>query len=175
MEDFFRVGIYSDTHGWLDPQLIEKFSDCREVWHAGDAGSPDVFEPWRSSGILRAVYGNIDGSNIRQLAPEYTVFSLQDFTVLMLHIAGKFPRYSPLAAKLIKQYKPGMLVCGHSHICRVVHEGGLLYVNPGAAGRNGFHQQRTALKIGFRNGRPAELQVVELGPRSEGKQGITLP
>jgi len=166
MEEIYRVGIYSDTHGWLDPGLIDRFSDCREVWHAGDAGSADVFEPWRSRGILRAVFGNIDGTEVRQLAPEYCVFKVQDFTILMLHIAGKYPRYSPLAARLIQSCKPGMLVCGHSHICRVVKEGGLLYVNPGAAGRSGFHQQRTALKIGFRNGRPVELEVLELGSRS---------
>jgi putative phosphoesterase len=167
MEDIYRVGIYSDTHGWLDPQLVEKFSDCREVWHAGDAGSVNVFEPWRSAGILRAVYGNIDGAEVRGLAPEYSFFHVQGFPVLMLHIAGKHPRYSPLASRLIREFKPGMLVCGHSHICRVVKEGGLLYVNPGAAGRSGFHHQRTALKIGFRDGKPVEMQVLELGPRSE--------
>jgi putative phosphoesterase len=167
MEDIYRVGIYSDTHGWLDSQLVEKFSDCREVWHAGDAGSVEVFEPWRSSGILRAVYGNIDGAEVRGLAPEYSCFHVQGFPVLMLHIAGKHPRYSQLASRLIREFKPGMLVCGHSHICRVVKEGGLLYVNPGAAGRSGFHHQRTALKIGFREGKPVEMQVLELGPRSD--------
>ncbi len=167
MEELYRIGIYSDTHGWLDPQLKEKFADCREVWHAGDAGSAHVFEPWLSEGKLRAVYGNIDGNEIRVLAPEFHFFELQGFRILMLHIAGKHPRYSPLAARLIREHRPQMLVCGHSHICRVVQEGGLLYVNPGAAGRNGFHLQRTALKLGFRNGKPVEMQVLELGPRSE--------
>jgi putative phosphoesterase len=167
MEETYRIGIYSDTHGWLDPKLSEKFADCREIWHAGDAGSPEVFEPWLSSGKLKAVYGNIDGSAVRLLAPEYQLMEVQGFRVLMLHIAGKSPRYSPLAARLIREFRPGMLVCGHSHICRVVNEGGLLYVNPGAAGRSGFHHTRTALKIGFRNGKPVEMQVLELGPRSE--------
>jgi putative phosphoesterase len=166
MSELYSVGIYSDTHGWLDPQLVEKFDGCAEIWHAGDAGDSSVFEPWLSQGKLKAVFGNIDGNDVRLLAPEFQFFRVQGFPILMMHIAGKYPRYSPLAARLIRELKPGMLVCGHSHICRVVKEGGLLYVNPGAAGRNGFHNLRTALRMGFRGGKPAEVQVIELGPRS---------
>ena len=168
MEEIYRVGIYSDTHGWLDPRLIQDFEDCKEVWHAGDAGNVGVFEPWLSKGNLRAVYGNIDGNEVRKITPEYSFFHVQGFPILIIHIAGKHPRYSPEAAKLIKSLKPRMLVCGHSHICRVVQEGGILYVNPGAAGVHGFHKERTALKIGFRDGTPVELQVLELGPRAAG-------
>jgi putative phosphoesterase len=166
MQNQCKIGILSDTHGWLDPVLVEKFSDCDQVWHAGDAGSPEAFEPWLSSGKLKAVFGNIDGPEVRNFAPEFQLMEIQGFRILMLHIAGKFPRYSPLASRLIRDYKPGMLVCGHSHICRVVKEGGILYVNPGAAGRSGFHKQRTALKISFENGKPVQLELLELGPRT---------
>lgn len=160
------IGIYSDTHGWLDPQLLTDFADCNQVWHAGDVGSEDVLQPWLETGKLVGVYGNIDGPEIRGLLPEYQFFRVQGFPVLMIHIAGKHPRYAPAAAQLIRQYKPKMLVCGHSHICRVVQEGGLLYVNPGAAGKYGFHQIRTALKMTFQNGKPVEVKVLELGKRA---------
>ena len=160
------VGIYSDTHGWLDPTLVNDFADCEQVWHAGDVGQPEALEPWLSTGNLKGVYGNIDGAEIRSILPEYQFFEIQDFPILMIHIAGKHPRYSARALELIKSLQPKMLVCGHSHICRVVQEGGLLYVNPGAAGRNGFHHQRTALKMTFQNGRPIEMKVLELGKRA---------
>ncbi|HRH36237.1 MAG TPA: metallophosphoesterase family protein [Catalimonadaceae bacterium] len=160
------IGIFSDTHGWLDNQLINDFSDCDEVWHAGDVGNPSVLIPWLEKGNLRGVYGNIDGTDIRQILPEFQFFDIQGFPILILHIAGKFPRYSPRAATLIRELKPKMLVCGHSHICRVVMEGGVLYVNPGAAGKSGFHIQRTALKLIFEEGKPIEMKVLELGKRA---------
>jgi putative phosphoesterase len=165
------IGIFSDTHGWLDLQLEKDFADCRQVWHAGDLGNTDVIEPFRKKEKLRVVYGNIDGADARSLFSEWTFFEVQGFPVLMVHIAGKHPRYTPLVKELIQKLKPKMLVCGHSHICRVVMEGGILYVNPGAAGRHGFHQLRTALKIGFREGKPVEVRVLELGPRSERATG----
>lgn len=158
------IGLFSDTHGWLDPQLLTDFKDCDEVWHAGDVGNAEVIQPWKFKN-LQGVYGNIDGEEIRQIFPEYQYFEIQGFPILMIHIAGKFPRYSPKASKLIRELKPKMLVCGHSHICRVVMEGGILYVNPGAAGKSGFHVQRTALKLVFEGGKPIELKVLELGKR----------
>jgi uncharacterized protein len=167
MEDRIQIGIYSDTHGWLDKALIKDFKDCKEVWHAGDLGNISVVEPWFRNGNLRAVYGNIDGSDVRQHFPEHQFFHVQGFSVLMLHIAGRYPRYSDLGRKLIRELKPRMVVCGHSHICRVVKEDGILYTNPGAAGRHGFHKVRTALKIAFENGMPVEVRSLELGSRSE--------
>ena len=166
MEEY-QVGIFSDTHGWLDPDLINHFSDCQEVWHAGDIGDLGVLETWRKKGNVRAVWGNIDGNEVRSATKEYFYFEVQGFPVLMIHIAGKYPRYTPQTNALLKQLKPKMLVCGHSHICRVVKEGAILYVNPGAAGRNGFHNVRTALKLKFSEGKPVEMKVIELGPRSD--------
>lgn len=162
----YKIGIFSDTHGWFDPQLVTDFADCQEVWHAGDVGNEASLGPWLKTGNLKAVWGNIDDQNIRGIIPEYQLFDVQGFRVLMIHIAGKFPRYSSKAGQLIREFKPQMLVCGHSHICRVVQEGGLLYVNPGAAGIHGFHQKRTALKISFENGKPVEMRLLELGDRS---------
>lgn len=166
MEEKITIGIYSDTHGWLDPQLVTDFSDCQQIWHAGDVGDPVVLEPWFGSKKLIGVSGNIDGSDVRGILPEYQFFEIQGFPILIIHIAGKFPKYSPKAAQLIKTLKPKILVCGHSHICRVVQEGGLLYVNPGAAGKYGFHHIRTALKLVFQNGKPIEMKVLELGKRA---------
>ncbi len=166
MEEKVTIGIYSDTHGWLDPQLVADFSDCQQVWHAGDVGDPAVLEPWFEEKKLIGVSGNIDGSDVRGIFPEYQFFEIQGFPILMIHIAGKFPKYAPKAALLIKSLKPKMLVCGHSHICRVVQEGGVLYVNPGAAGKYGFHHMRTALKLVFQNGKPIEIKVLELGKRA---------
>lgn len=171
----YTVGIYSDTHGWLDPQLVTDFGNCSEVWHAGDVGNQACLEPWRTKGNLKAVWGNIDGQEIKHLIPEYHVFDVQGFRVLLIHIAGKHPRYSPKAQTLIQKYEPQMLVCGHSHICRVVQEGGILYVNPGAAGHHGFHHKRTALKISFENGKPVEVRVLELGNRTVASTPVSVP
>lgn len=162
-----EVGIFSDTHGWLDPQLLSDFESCDEVWHAGDIGHPEVIRNWQLKGNLRAVWGNIDGTEIRSDTKEFLFFTIQGFPVLMIHIAGKHPRYTPQVKQLIQKYKPKMLVCGHSHICKVAMEGGILYVNPGAAGVHGFHKVRTALKIKFEDGKPVEMKVLELGPRSD--------
>lgn len=165
MNPGIQVGIFSDTHGWLDPRLETEFADCQAVWHAGDIGDVSVCKPWSGLSGFRAVYGNIDGDAVRRLYPEYQIFDIDGFRILLIHIAGKHPRLTARCRELVKQYRPGMLVCGHSHICRVVKEGGLLYVNPGAAGKYGFHTMRTALKITFQNGKPTSLKVLELGPR----------
>jgi putative phosphoesterase len=162
-----QIGIFSDTHGWLDQELIDDFKDCDEIWHAGDLGNISVVEPWMKSGKLKAVYGNIDGTDVRAYFPEYLFFDVQGFPVLMIHIAGKHPSYNQTTRNLIRELKPRMLVCGHSHICRVVKEGGILYTNPGAAGRHGFHKMRTALKMVFENGKPIEVKVLELGKRTD--------
>ncbi len=166
-----EIGIFSDTHGWLDPQLLSDFESCDEVWHAGDIGNLSVIRNWQLKGNLRAVWGNIDGMDVRYETHEYLHFTIQGFPVLMVHIAGKFPRFTPQVKALIQKLKPKMLVCGHSHICKVAMEGGILYVNPGAAGNHGFHKIRTALKIKFVDGKPVEMKVLELGPRS----GRSLP
>ena len=160
------IGIYSDTHGWLDDALVADFADCSQVWHAGDVGNVSCLEPWLSAGKLRGVFGNIDGGEVRLILPEYDVFEVQGFRILMIHIAGKHPGYNARTRELIARHRPQMLVCGHSHICRVVKEGGILYVNPGAAGRHGFHQIRTALKMTFAGGMPVEMKVLELGKRA---------
>lgn len=162
------IGIYSDTHGWFDPALERDFEDCIQIWHAGDIGNLEALGPWLESEKLRAVYGNIDGGEVRQIFPEHQFFTVQGFPILMIHIAGKHPGYNTRVRELIKKFKPKMLVCGHSHICRVVMEGGILYVNPGAAGKHGFHKMRTALKIGFKGGKPVEVRVLELGSRASG-------
>lgn len=159
------IGILSDTHGWLDPELIAAFSDCDSVLHAGDIGENIDLTVFGDR--IKAVFGNIDSQPTRQIWPEYQVLDVEGCRILMVHIAGKFPRYSPLAARLIRLHAPQLLICGHSHICRVVHEGGLLYVNPGAAGRSGFHSKRTALKMKIDNGKPVELRVLDLGKRSK--------
>ena len=162
-----RIGLLSDTHGWLDPRLPEYFASCDEVWHAGDLG-PDVAGLLAGLGTFRAVHGNIDDARMRAGYPADLVFTTEGLRVVMTHIGGYPGAYSPHGRRLIETHRPGLFVCGHSHICKVIPDPafGLLHINPGAAGRHGFHQVRTAVRFNIRQGKPADLEVIELGPRS---------
>jgi putative phosphoesterase len=162
-----RIGLLSDTHGWLDPRLLEYFAACDEVWHAGDLG-PGVAEQLAGRNTFRAVHGNIDDTRVRAAFPADLVFTVEGLRVVMTHIGGYPGAYSPHGRRLIDAHRPGLFVCGHSHICKVIPDpaNGLLHVNPGAAGRHGFHKVRTAVRFSIEMGKPADMQVIELGPRS---------
>ena len=162
-----RIGLLSDTHGWLDPRLQNHFADCDEIWHAGDIGDAavaDELERWKP---LRAVYGNIDGGPLRARFPEHQRFSVAGVRVWITHIGGKPPRYDRGVVQELRRDPPQLFICGHSHILSVQHDPtlGLLYMNPGAAGRHGWHKVRTALRFTLANGRPGDLEVIELGLR----------
>lgn len=164
-----KFGIISDTHAWLDPSLESTFKTCDEIWHAGDIGNSQVIDTLRSWSKVRAVYGNIDGGNLRQEFREVEVFDLEGIRILMIHIANKPPRYTPQVKSLIKEHQPDILVCGHSHILRVLNDkpNKILFINPGAAGRSGFQQVRTVITMHITDGKIHDLKVIELGPRSK--------
>lgn len=166
-----RIGLLSDTHGWLDPRLREHFAACDEIWHAGDIGGlslSDELQGWFPDKPFRAVFGNIDDAATRQVFPEHQRFSVGHVKVWMTHIGGRPPRYDRHIAQELRSTPPALFVCGHSHICLVQFDPVLncLYMNPGAAGRHGWHQMRTVLRFTLSDGRPKELEVVELGPRA---------
>jgi len=162
-----RIGLISDTHGWLDPRVQEHFGGCDEIWHAGDIGELEVTEELARWKPLRAIYGNIDGGATRLVHPEHQRFTVGGVRVWMTHIGGRPPRYDPNVLGELRTSAPDLFICGHSHICMVQFDPKLncLYMNPGAAGRHGWHTVRTVLRFGIENGKLKDLEVVELGKR----------
>lgn len=162
-----KIGLLSDTHSYLDERFFEYFADVDEIWHVGDIGDVAVAERLAQFKPFKAVYGNIDAGNVRVSYPEHLLLDVEGMRVLLIHIAGGMSTYSPLTRKLIKEYNPGILICGHSHILKVAfdHKYNLLYMNPGAAGNHGFHQEKTALKFEIINGKAENLFLVKLGKR----------
>ncbi len=164
-----RIGILSDTHGFFDEKIVRYFDDVDEIWHAGDIGTIAVTDKLSALKPLVAVYGNIDGTDLRTSFPEYEILEREGCKILLIHIAGATGKYTPQTRKLIQQHKPDILVCGHSHIVKVVKDENfhLLYINPGAAGVHGFHKMKTILRFEIENGKPQNMQLIELGKRGE--------
>ncbi|WP_226390252.1 metallophosphoesterase family protein [Penaeicola halotolerans] len=162
-----KIGIISDTHSFLDPQVKEVFQDCDEIWHAGDIGDAAVIEELARWKPLRAVYGNIDDQNLRRAYPEDLFWEVEGLSIYMTHIGGKPPRYSKGIKAKIKAAQANIFICGHSHICKVEKDPVLncLYINPGAAGNHGFHRVKTVLRMTLDQGKISHLEVVELGKR----------
>lgn len=164
-----RIGLLSDTHGYIDQGIKKHFANCDEIWHAGDIGNVNVSDTLSAWKPYRAVYGNIDGGKLRLMHPEDQLFELEGVKVLMTHIGGYPGRYVPRIRELILREKPKLYICGHSHILKVMydkkHE--VLHMNPGAAGISGFHQIKTMLRFVLDNGNIRDLEVIELGKRTE--------
>jgi putative phosphoesterase len=160
-----KIGILSDTHGCWDEKFAKYFSECDEIWHAGDIGSEDVLTRLEAVKPVRAVYGNIDGHIIRTLCPETLRFKVEDVEVLLTHIGGYPGKYEPRIRPSIYAFPPQLFVCGHSHILKVMHDKSLrmLCVNPGAAGRYGFHNVRTLIRLAIDGDKIRDLEVIELG------------
>ncbi|MDR3188724.1 MAG: metallophosphatase family protein [Prevotellaceae bacterium] len=158
-----KIGILSDTHGLFDEPLRHFFAEVDEVWHAGDIGGSSVAEAIAAFKPLRAVYGNIDGEDIRRSHPLYQRFACEGVQVLMTHIGGYPGRYDPSVGGLLRSNPPQLFVCGHSHILKVMFDKKLscLHINPGAAGRYGFHAVRTAVRLEIQNGSMSGLEVGE--------------
>lgn len=163
-----RIGLISDTHSYLDPQVFEYFKNCDELWHAGDIGTLDVTDRLAEFKPLRAVWGNIDDNKARAHYKEDELFELEGFKVLMTHIGGYPGHYSPRARQIIQQHQPDIFVCGHSHILRVMKDpkyNNMLVMNPGAAGVHGFHKVKTLLRFELDQGKILNLEAIELGKR----------
>lgn len=164
-----HIGLLADTHGYFDERIAHHLRGCDEIWHAGDVGNAQlVTELQQLAPGFRGVYGNIDGPDVRRTQPLVQDFVVEGLRVLMTHIGGYPGHYAPAARSLLAAARPGLFITGHSHILRVMpdkkHQ--LLHLNPGAAGRHGFHQVRTLLRFGIDTGKVVDLHAVELGKRA---------
>jgi putative phosphoesterase len=162
-----RIGIISDTHGWVHPSLFDFFSEIDEIWHAGDIGNIETADRLAEFRPLRAVYGNIDDAGVRRVYKEHNRFRVEDINVWITHIGGYPGHYDRRINPLIYDDPPDLFICGHSHIARVQYDnkGGFLFVNPGAAGNNGFHKYITAIRLKIDGERIHDLELIELGER----------
>lgn len=162
-----KIGLLSDTHGYLDDAVLKHFEKCDEIWHAGDFGSMEVIEKLEAFKPLRGVYGNIDDKDIRLKFPEHLRFHCEQVDVWMTHIGGYPGKYSPLVKPEILNNPPKLFITGHSHILKVQFDPKLqlLHLNPGAAGKQGWHQIRTAMRFEINGDKIENLEVIELGKR----------
>lgn len=161
------IGLLSDTHGFFDETLTIHFKGCDEIWHAGDIGSPEVISALEKIRPVVAVFGNIDDLQLRGRYPEDQWLMRDGVHIWITHIAGRPPGYNPRIKRMLKDRKPAVLICGHSHICEVKKDetNQLLFINPGAAGQQGFHAMRTAMRLEVSSGKISKLEVIELGKR----------
>ena len=159
------VGIISDTHGVFSDQFRDFFEPVDVIWHAGDFGSGIEFAASIASfKPLVGVCGNCDGQDIRRMYPAFQEFELEGCKVLMTHIGGSPGHYDLRALALIDSYRPDIFVCGHSHILKVMHDKqhDMLYINPGAAGLQGWQVERTALRFKIENGKASDMELFRL-------------
>jgi len=159
-----KILLLSDTHGYLDDVMIKYVRQADEVWHAGDIGNVQVTDSIKKYKPLRAVYGNIDGGELRKEFPEQQIFEVEGIKVFMIHIGGYPKRYSKIAREIIKNNHFDLFISGHSHILKVMYDKQyqLLHMNPGAAGKKGFHKIRTMLRFEIDNGEIKNLEVIEI-------------
>ncbi|MFD1257653.1 metallophosphoesterase family protein [Mucilaginibacter terrae] len=159
-----RIGLLSDTHSYLDDAVFKHFADCDEIWHAGDFGTLELADQLAAFKPLRGVYGNIDGADIRQTYPENLRFRCEDIDIWMTHIGGYPDKYSPAVKRIIYTKPPGLFISGHSHILKVMFDKKIncLHLNPGAAGKQGWHKVKTLMKFCVSEKKIHNLEVVEL-------------
>ncbi len=159
-----RIGLLSDTHAYWDEKYLKYFESCDEIWHAGDIGSLEVAEKLSAFRPFRAVYGNIDGQEIRKIYPQINRFTIEDAEILIKHIGGYPGNYDSSIRGSLFVHPPKLFISGHSHILKVKYDKTLhmLHINPGAAGIYGFHKTRTLVRFTIDNGNFKDLEVVEL-------------
>lgn len=163
-----KIGLISDTHGYLDEAVFGHFKECDEIWHAGDFGSLAIAQKLQTTQVpLRGVYGNIDGQDIRSVYPEQQVWLCEEVKVMMTHIGGYPPRYNPKVKEQLLIHRPQLFVSGHSHILKIMFDKNLqcLHMNPGAAGKQGWHSMRTLIVFAIDGKEMKDCNVIELGKR----------
>jgi putative phosphoesterase len=161
-----RIGLISDTHGFLDESIFKHFENCDEIWHAGDFGN-DVAEKLKPFKPIKGVFGNIDDQKIRSEFPEQLIFMCEEVKVMMRHIGGSPPKYNPETRKALAINQPDLFISGHSHILKVIYDEKIncLHMNPGAAGKQGWHQMRTIIRFMIDGKNIRDCEVIELGKR----------
>jgi len=162
-----KIGLLSDTHGHLDEAVFRYFKKCDEIWHAGDIGSTELVDKLAAFKPFKAVYGNIDGTELRKIYPEVLRFNCEQAEILMIHIGGYPGNYSPQARKEIIAKPPKIFISGHSHILKVIFDKkyNLLHMNPGSAGNNGFHKIKTLLRFCIDGDQVKDMEAIEIGIR----------
>ncbi len=162
-----KILLLSDTHSYIDDQILKFVKQVDEVWHAGDIGNFDVIKQIQKHTPVRAVFGNIDGQEIRKIFPLDNKFSLENVKVWITHIGGYPNRYDKRIRETIRSQKPDLFISGHSHILKVMADKklNLLHMNPGAVGKHGFHKVRTMLRFELNEGKIENLEVIELAKR----------
>lgn len=163
-----KVGLISDTHGWLDPAVFKHFEQCDEIWHAGDFGPATIADELAAFKPLRGVWGNIDGQDIRTRFPETLSFTCEDVNVLIQHIGGYPNKYALGIKEKIIHNQSQLFISGHSHILKVMYDAKLqcLHMNPGAAGKHGWHKVRTLIRFVIDGTQIKNCEVIELGNRN---------
>ncbi len=168
-----RIGIISDTHGFLDEAVFKHFENCDEIWHGGDFGSIEIAnkiisgQAGNGQGLLKGVYGNIDGNDVRTIYPEQLIFMCEEVKVMMRHIGGSPPKYNPETRKELALHQPQLFICGHSHILKVMYDDKIncLHINPGAAGKQGWHKMRTIITLVIDGKDMKDCKIIEVGKR----------
>lgn len=160
-----KIGLLSDTHSFWDDRYVQYFSDCDEIWHAGDIGDISIVERLQCIAHLRAVSGNIDHGEVKRCCQELAIFELENVKVLMTHIGGYPGRYSLGMKHMLKEKEIKLFISGHSHILRVIYDQELqmLHINPGAAGVQGWQHKRTLVRFELAEGNISNLEIIELG------------
>lgn len=159
------IGILSDTHGYFHPKLIDDLDGVDLILHAGDVGDLGILDGLGTVAPVRAVWGNIDDAGSRRRLSEHERFTVEGLDVWMTHIAGRPGRWQNGMGDKLSEDPPDILICGHSHILRVERVdrlGGMLFVNPGAAGKHGVHERKTCLRLTIRDGTPKQMEVIHL-------------
>jgi uncharacterized protein len=161
-----HIGLISDTHGYLDEAVFKYFENCDQVWHIGDFGE-NVVNKLKEFKNLRGVFGNIDDGVIRSEFPEQLVFMCEDVKVMMRHIGGSPPKYNPATRKELAIHQPQLFISGHSHILKIIYDEKIncLHMNPGAAGKHGWHKVRTLIRFSIDGKNMKDCEVIELGKR----------
>jgi len=165
-----KIGLLSDTHSHLEESIFNYFEKVDEIWHAGDIGNIELADKLEAFKPFRAVYGNIDDKKLRTRYPEDLIFTVEGVSVWMTHIGGYPPRYNNRTRIRIKELNPKLFICGHSHILKILPDpkrSGSLCINPGAAGKQGFHKEKTVVRFELSNGRIENLEVINLGKRAK--------
>ena len=159
-----KIGLLSDTHCYIHPKVYDFFASCDEIWHAGDIGYIATADELNAFKPLTAVFGNIDGHIVRATYPESLVFNCEDVKVYMTHIGGYPDKYAKQAKEIIKLEVPSLFISGHSHILKVMYDkkNELLHINPGAAGKSGFHQVITMVRFTIDGINIKDLEIIEL-------------
>ncbi|MDE7160545.1 MAG: metallophosphatase family protein [Muribaculaceae bacterium] len=162
-----RIGILSDTHGYWDDRYRLHFDGCDEIWHAGDIGDISIVERLREvAPVVRAVSGNIDHGEVKRRCRELEIFPVEDVNVLLTHIGGYPGRWSKGMKNLLVENRINLMVDGHSHILKVMNDPsiGVLHINPGAAGQQGWHRKRTLVRLTIDGAEFKDCEIIELGP-----------